>query len=363
MKVLHLMSTGDVGGIEVLCKEIALNSPWENVFCFMFSGGAIADIIENKGIVTYRFYNYNRIWRLKLLIDLCKKKQFDIIIEHHEGISIELYYILLSKYVNNSIYIRGLHSAFDTLYGTEKSIFKKFLMGKILESTIKCSQKIFAVSEYVAKSFREQYPNASIVCIYNGISEKLIKKGFGNKNKAINNCIELLYVGRITKMKGVHLLISAMSKISKQFNNIRLRIVGDGAYINECRALVHNLKLTNYVLFEGQQTDITRYLESSNLFICPSICQEAFGITIIEAMSFGLICLATPVGGIPEIIKDSQNGFLTEGSAEADIEKGLLNTIGYYLDKKDSLLEEEAKKTAARFSIDRTVENLEHLFK
>lgn len=86
MKILHLMSGGSLGGIEVLCKNIADYSSHENEFAFLFSGGPIADQIE-KTTPIYRLYeNNNRIWRFIKLRKLVKRRSYDVIIAHHEGL-------------------------------------------------------------------------------------------------------------------------------------------------------------------------------------------------------------------------------------------------------------------------------------
>lgn len=361
MKVLHLLSTGNIGGIEVLCKEIAQISKWDNEFCFLFSGGIIADEIEKLGNKVYYFSRFNRLKKWRELLKICNKEKYQVIIQHHEGISIQLYDIFLSVFLKEPIFIRGFHSSFDTTYFSKGKFIKNYINKKVLGLNIKTSDKLFAVSEYVAKSYKEKFKFATISCIYNGISDGLINKGFANVNSAEEDLIQLVYIGRIAEIKGVHLLIKAIAAILEQHPNVRLRIVGEGAYSSQCKDLVNKYLLEQYVTFEGMQRNIDFYLKTSNLFVYPSICQEAFGISVVEAMAYGLICIATPVGGIPEIIEDERNGFLTEGITEEDVKNGIIRAISYWNDINDKKMINEAKLTAKRFSLTETIKGLEGL--
>lgn len=361
MKVLHLLSSGNIGGIEVLCKEVAQISKWDNEFCFLFSGGIIADEIEKLGNKVYYFSHFNRIKKWIELWKLCKKEKFQVIMQHHEGISIQLYDIFLTVFLKEPIFIRGFHSSFDTTYFSKGKHIKNYINKKVLGLNIKTSDKLFAVSEYVAKSYKEKFENAKIVCIYNGISDELINKGSANVNSAEENLIQIVYIGRIAEIKGIHLLIKAIAAISAQQPNVRLRIVGEGEYSSQCKDLVNKYLLEKYVTFEGMQRNIDFYLRISNLFVYPSICQEAFGISIIEAMAYGLICIATPVGGIPEIIEDARNGFLTKGITEEDVKNGIIRAISYWNDINNKKMINEAKLTAKQFSLTKTINGIEGL--
>ena len=53
--------------------------------------------------------------------------------------------------------------------------------------------------------------------------------------------------------------------------------------------------------------DIGKYLKTADIFVYPSICEEVFGISLVEAMSYGVPCVANEVGGIPEILATSKS--------------------------------------------------------
>ena len=63
MKILHLLSGGNIGGIEMLCRDISELSHEQNEFCFLYSGGVMADEMEKKNVHVYRFYKENLFMR------------------------------------------------------------------------------------------------------------------------------------------------------------------------------------------------------------------------------------------------------------------------------------------------------------
>lgn len=115
----------------------------------------------------------------------------------------------------------------------------------------------------------------------------------------------LIYVGELTKKKGVHVLLRALARLPTEY---QLRIVGTGPHESEFRTLVGELNLTERVEFTGRipYEQIGEAYADASLFVHPGIIPEAFGRTIIEAMQSGLPVVCTDVGGPPDIILDRQ---------------------------------------------------------
>ncbi len=124
--------------------------------------------------------------------------------------------------------------------------------------------------------------------------------------------IKLLYVGRINYVKGVHVLLEALSKIED--NRYELHIVGGSAnkkeqhyekYLKDKYASVH-------IIWHGkvEHSDISAFLCQCHILILPTICLEIYGLTIAEALAVGRPVLATYCGGAEMQIKDGRNGWL-----------------------------------------------------
>lgn len=79
-------------------------------------------------------------------------------------------------------------------------------------------------------------------------------------------------------------------------------------------------------------------------------------------MAFGKLCVANRVGGIPEIIQDGINGFLTDETSAQGIVRAIERAIQSYQNGRYRDMAAAAKETAERFSIAHTIENLENVF-
>ena len=95
MKILHLLSGGGIGGIEMLCQNIAELNRGENEFCFLYSGGSIAEEMKQSGVPVYLYFREKLVLRMFKLWLLVKRQKYDVIIVHHEGIGIYLFYLML----------------------------------------------------------------------------------------------------------------------------------------------------------------------------------------------------------------------------------------------------------------------------
>lgn len=127
--------------------------------------------------------------------------------------------------------------------------------------------------------------------------------------------MQLVALGRLSKEKGLDILLQALATIPQP--RPRVTLVGEGGQESELRALTEQLKITSDVFFAGFQTDIVPILAESDAIVMPSL-REGLPLSLIEAAAFGLPAIATHVGGIPSVIQHSANGLLCEpGDVEA----------------------------------------------
>ena len=116
--------------------------------------------------------------------------------------------------------------------------------------------------------------------------------------------IRVIYVGRLVKIKGVEYLLKAIRELGE---SATLKIVGDGIDRTPLEALAEGLPIS----FDGELPfeAVKNALAWSDLLVLPSLTENLPNV-ILEAMSMGLPVVATRVGGIPEIVKDGETGFL-----------------------------------------------------
>ncbi len=126
--------------------------------------------------------------------------------------------------------------------------------------------------------------------------------------------------------------------------------------------LTSELGIGDKVEFLGMRRDVPELLWQSDVFVHLPEWQEGFGITVIEAMAAGLICIVNDHGALPEIIQDNVNGFVIR--KDIYIFKKVLCELADSKRKKESCIDnvrEKARERAEDFSIERYVKELEML--
>jgi len=144
-----------------------------------------------------------------------------------------------------------------------------------------------------------------IKIIYSGVDTTRFRPS-NRSGKIIN----ILFVGRLEKYKGIYNLLKAFIKIQKNHKNIHLSIVGKGSEEEKLKKIVKEKKLENKVSFEiVPYHKIHKVYRNADIFVAPSkdtsTWKEQFGYVLVEAMACGLPVITTNAGSIPEVVKDA----------------------------------------------------------
>jgi N-acetyl-alpha-D-glucosaminyl L-malate synthase BshA len=205
--------------------------------------------------------------------------------------------------------ITTLHGTDITVLGIDQS-FKK-----MIKYGIEKSDAVTAVSKsLVAKTKEKIQTNHDISVIYNFVDEKEYTKrdmtpirdqyGIHPDDKVV------IHISNFRKVKRISDVIQTFNKINRQVQS-KLLLVGDGPEISTAFDLVKKWHLQDKVLFLGKQKKVSDLLSIADLKLLLSE-QESFGLVLLEAMSCEVPCIGTKVGGIPEVIKHNETGFLVD---------------------------------------------------
>jgi glycosyltransferase involved in cell wall biosynthesis len=149
-----------------------------------------------------------------------------------------------------------------------------------------------------------------------GVDTKL----FNCANKsAVSQKLTILFAGTIESYKGIEYLLKAMQIVLRKNQNVELILAGGGREFGHFKALTEEFGLNGNVEFLGSVdfNNMPKLYQKCDIFCLPSMF-EAFGMSIIQAMSCGKPVVSTRVGGIPEIIKEEKSGILVPpGDAES----------------------------------------------
>jgi glycosyltransferase involved in cell wall biosynthesis len=136
------------------------------------------------------------------------------------------------------------------------------------------------------------------------------------------------YIGRFSEEKGILNFINAIELLYSKENNITIFIGGDGPLKREVSKFCEEKKLSDRIIFSGwiSHDNLPNYLNELKLLVVPSY-SEGIPNIILEGMACGTPILATPVGAIPDIIKDSKTGFIMEDNSPECIVKNIIRAL------------------------------------
>jgi glycosyltransferase involved in cell wall biosynthesis len=155
------------------------------------------------------------------------------------------------------------------------------------------------------------YDDNRIDVIPNGVKIPEIEKKVTINKHNLEKKKYILFIGRMDPIKGIEYLITAFNDICREYSDVFLVLVGDGYYKNYLKRIT---KTNKQIIFLGHISDETEkhfLYQNCEMLVLPSI-YEAMPMVILEAMSYAKPVIASEVGGIPSIITDGINGFLTQ---------------------------------------------------
>lgn len=169
--------------------------------------------------------------------------------------------------------------------------------------------------------------------------DKIQKKNYAKKS------LEILILGSVFARKNQLTAIKAIEKYVG-FDKVRLHIAGSlkNAYAEQCTTYVKEHKLEQGVIFYGFVKDIIPLLENCDCLLCAST-DESFPSSIVEALSYDLTIISTPVAGVPEVFVNKINGFISKDFSEKSIGDSVKECIQYYQTGEINTIHDRAEST------------------
>ncbi|CEG27634.1 N-acetyl-alpha-D-glucosaminyl L-malate synthase BshA [Bacillus sp. B-jedd] len=203
--------------------------------------------------------------------------------------------------------ITTLHGTDITVLGNDPSLTEAIKFG------IEKSDIVTAVSDSLAGQTADLiHPDKEIETVYNFIDERIYQKnsetdlkeklGIANHEKVI------IHVSNFRPVKRVGDVVRVFREISRSIP-AKLLLVGDGPEMRKVSRLVSDMGLREKVIFLGKQENVDELYSISDLMFLLSE-KESFGLVALEAMACGVPCIGTNIGGIPEVIRHGENGFI-----------------------------------------------------
>lgn len=325
-KILHILNSSNYSGAENVVIQIIKKISNEYECAYVSKDGSIRKVVENN-MIKFLPTKSTTIFEVLRVV---KKFKPDIIHAHDYTTSIVcalsgIKTPIISHLHNNSPWIKK-HGIYSFKYLISTLRYRRILF---VSSSI--------IDEYV---FGKYIINKSIV-ISNPINVKDII--FRSKQaKDESNNVDIIFLGRLTIQKNPLKFIELIKIVVIDYPNIQVFMIGDGELKDKCLEKIAVLGLSNNIQMLGFMENPYGILSKAKI-LCMTSDWEGYGLVAVEALSLGIPVVATPVGGIPNIIDDSC-GFLTDSDGEYISEINKLLSNNNYREEKSKQAIEKSKK-------------------
>lgn len=361
MRILNLLFSFTVGGTERLVTDVCNNlvKREDDVHLFIVND-LVDDVMINRLDPNVHVVQYARPvggGKIKVLIDLAwyvKKWKIDVI--HCNALNTpEL--LLAVKVINPSVKI------IYTIHGMNQ--YCQLGKAKIIYRNLICDRFI-AISESVRADIIKAGANADkTIVVYNAIdfdrieTKNAARHMFDKKNIVIGN------VARFQPaVKGQDILYEAMVILIKKYPTIKCYFAGapDQEHMQEYVAIRNKVKkeCPNNIYFVGNIDDVAAFLSKIDLFVLPSRF-EGFGLSLVEAMSMGVPCIASKLAGPEEVLEYGKRGRLFESENTKELADEIDFVIENYQQEK-KIAEENSQYVRNKYNIDRMTQKLLEIY-
>ncbi|MDU4892489.1 MAG: glycosyltransferase [Clostridium sp.] len=329
-KCLHVLPMNKLSGAEkmalLICKNLKNYEPV--VVC---GGKNLKKVFENEGIeaVALNFKTLQMIGTLATIKDIIKKGNIKIV-HAHDNTASACCYMIKQLYRLKFKIVSHIHNCYPFLEseGINKRI-DMYLRPKY-DFNIACGSTVY---NYYSEN--ALYFDKSTLVMSNAIDVEEIDKYKSNKREEIiaqynipKGKTILGFIGRLDEQKGILPFLDEAKNYSKQLDDCRILMVGDGSQEDIIKEKVKKLDLQDLFIFTGFQDNTYDYYSIIDVFFLPSK-YEGLPMVILEAMAFRKAVVSMNVGSISEVINDNTGCLIESGDYE-----GFLKSLTEVKDNK-----------------------------
>lgn len=209
-----------------------------------------------------------------------------------------------------------------TLHGTDITVLGyDHTLRNGIKFGIEQSDLVTSVSNALAQqTYDIVQPDKDIVTIYNFVRETEFETKHDDSLKSYYNIHPdekvLIHVSNFRKVKRIDTIIDTFAKVRAE-QPAKLLLLGDGPELMDMKAKAHEINLQDDILFLGKQDWVSEFYQMADLVLLLSE-KESFGLTLLEAMKTGVVPIGSNAGGIKEVIKHGETGYIVDvGNSDA----------------------------------------------
>ena len=268
---------------------------------------------------------------------------------------------------------RDIQSFRDALLWPLRKVPEALVLTHTIERPcVRAADAVIAIFQDLIPSLQVRHgvPNEKIVLVPNGIEDVMGQDYLASRSASRGSLgiqpdeTVLLMSGVVSRQKGMEFGLQAFADLAVRFPRTRLFIVGDGAFLGELKLLSRSLDLDNdRIVFVGAVPNhvMSKYVQASDVYLCPTVRIEGLPFTVLEALSGGLPVVASDSGGLKDLVTEGENGFLLQpGNVDA-----MASAIGQLLEdpeRRRRMGEASRRRFLDRFTVEHMTDSTLEVF-
>ncbi|MDQ0483396.1 glycosyltransferase family 4 protein [Guptibacillus hwajinpoensis] len=327
------------------------------------------DLQQSETVDGVHFVRMNQENYVTEIKNFISSKKFDVIHVCNRPLWIET----LKESSPSSKFILSIHN-------------EMFALGKMTdeegEKCVSLVSKIVTVSDYIGQTITSRFPSAKgkVQTVYSGVDLTSYHPRWTAKGKQLRQSIRsqlqlsnkkiVLFVGRLSKVKGPHILLHSLPEIIAQHPDAHLVFIGSkwfgennvNNYVKHLYTLgamyPDNITFIKFV----EPKDIPKLYSMADVFVCCSQWQEPLARVHYEAMAAGLPVLTSDRGGNPEVINEGKNGHVIHQFEEPTAYAKAINSLLSSEGTRDRLGKNGRTHVEGQFGWSRVASNLKTVY-
>ena len=364
MKIIHLISGGDVGGAKTHVLSLLQGlSQTHTVLLVCFMEGEFAQEARDMGIRTRIIKSHNVLADCRTIAELIRTEGFQVV--HCHGSRANMMGALLRRRIKAPV-VTTVHSDYRLDYLGRP--LHRLTFGTINTVALRFLDYYIGVSEAMAELLiRRGFDAQRMFAIYNGVDFSTPRQV--TEREAFLDSIGLKrspdsvifgIAARISPVKDMGTLVRAFAETVRVHPDARLVIAGDGEQRAALENLAGELCPKDSVLFAGWMEDVDSFYNAIDVNLLTSL-SETFPYALTEGARMRCATVASRVGGIPYLIDDEENGLLFPAQDVAALAQRM-DRLAADGDLRQRLGQKLYEKTKAQFSVEATVRRQEEIY-
>lgn len=327
MNIAHILSNPIIGGAETLVVNLAkaqIRAGHSCVLINFWRGSDVGRLAADAAVPYIELGGFSSRLVSPVALARCrselKRRRFDVVCAH--GFRVQMLLRGLFFFMRERPKLVGILHGVET-WRKGYHVWLDRLTSRWMDGFVGISEEVCAVWRD-----REGIPDSRMVCIRNGIDTQYFRRDSESWPSRYELGLPetgsiVLTVANYRAEKGHVFLIEVITQILRERTDLQFCWCGKGEDAGKLRTLVAEKGIAERVHFLGHIQDVRPLLAHSELFVLPSR-EEGMPLSLLEAMSMEVACIATDVGGVSEVLRDGMDGTLVQYPEVDDCAQAIL---------------------------------------